>query len=88
MGNSSTMTLVNLRKSTLILVAVLNSFLSLGFLPDSLHKQNDEDMESESSTFDKDDDYSIKQSVENNASLFPIFRFVQILIILIAIVHF
>lgn len=62
-------------------------FLITEKLPDSLHKQYDEDMESESNTFDEDDDYSIQQSVENNASLFPIFRFVQILIILINIVH-
>lgn len=60
-------------------------FLITEKLPDLLHKQYDEDSERESNTSDEDDNYSIKQSVENNASLFPIFRFVQILIILIAI---
>lgn len=74
-----------LREEYINFSGCFEQFLITENLPDSLHKQYDEDTESNSDTFDEDEDYSVKQSIENNASLFPIFRFVQILIILIAI---
>jgi len=74
-----------LREEYIYFSGCFEQFLITEKLPESLHKQYDEDTESNSDTFEENEDYSIKQSVENNASLFPILRFIQILIILIAI---
>lgn len=52
-------------------------FMKVEKLPDVLHEQHNMDTDSELETGSENEDYSsLKQNVENNASLLPIFQFV------------